>query len=123
MRYRLSAAAQHDIVDILAWTHQQFGDVARLRYEALLATALRDIAQQPDRPGSIARPELGDGVRSWHLRLSRERARTADGTVHRPRHFLIYRPGNEIIVIGRVLHDAMELARHLQGNEPWELPI
>lgn len=120
MRYRLSAAAQDDIVDILAWTHEQFGDAARLRYEALLVTALRDIAKQPSRPGSIMRPELGDGVRSWHLRLSRERARTVDGIVHRPRHFLIYRPENEIIVIGRVLHDAMELARHLESDGPWE---
>lgn len=119
-RYRVSSAAQDDIVDILDWTHEQFGDAARLRYEALLITALRDIGEQPRRPGSIVRPELGDGVRSWHLCLSRERARTTGAIVHRPRHFLIYRPENAIIVIGRVLHDAMELARHLEGDGPWE---
>jgi toxin ParE1/3/4 len=62
-RYRVSSAAQDDIVDILDWTYEQFGDAARLRYEALLVTALRDIAEQPRRPGSIIRPELGDGVR------------------------------------------------------------
>lgn len=115
-RYRLSAAAQTDLIDILAWTHEHFGDVARKRYEALIVAALRDVSAQPDRPGSIERPELGDGVRSWHLHLSRERGRTDSGIVRRPRHFLIYRTETDVTdvtVVGRVLHDAMELARHL----------
>ncbi|MCH9826759.1 MAG: type II toxin-antitoxin system RelE/ParE family toxin [Gammaproteobacteria bacterium] len=75
--YRLSAAAQADLINILAWIHERFGESARERYEALVVAALRDIAAQPDRAGSIERPELGEGVRSWHLRLSRERARLA----------------------------------------------
>jgi toxin ParE1/3/4 len=61
LRYRLSAAARADVVEILAWSQEQFGESARLRYEALLVTALRDIAEQPERAGSIARPELGSG--------------------------------------------------------------
>ena len=111
--YRLSAAAQADLINILAWTHERFGESARERYEALVVAALRDVAAQPDRAGSIERPELGEGVRSWHLRLSRERARLATGIVRRPRHFLIYRMDN-----GRVLHDAMEPALHLGAEEP-----
>ncbi|MFT3663769.1 hypothetical protein [Piscinibacter sp.] len=83
----------------------------------LSAAALRDIAAQPERPGSIDRPELGAGVRSWHLRLSRERA--ASGPVRRPRHFLVYRVEPGLVVIGRVLHDAMELARHLDPGADW----
>lgn len=113
MQYRLSAAAQSDILDILAWTHECFGEGARKRYEALIVAALRDVAAQPDRPGSIERLELGVSVRSWHLRLSRERARTATGIVRQPRHFLVYRHEPGMIVVARVLHDAMELARHL----------
>lgn len=118
--YRLSAAAQEDIVEILTWTHAQFGEAARQRYETLLTAALRDIAQQPNRLGSIERSELGENVRSWHLELSRNRARTSTGVVHRPRHFLIYRLEGEMIVVGRVLHDAMELARHLDPQQPWK---
>jgi toxin ParE1/3/4 len=45
------------------------------------AAALRDLARQPDRPGSLARPELGAGVRSWHLRLSREHVTPGAGIV------------------------------------------
>ncbi|MFV0276865.1 MAG: type II toxin-antitoxin system RelE/ParE family toxin [Parahaliea sp.] len=117
--YRLSAAAQADLVDILTWTHEHFGEAARQRYEILVATALRDITQQ-HRPGSIERPELGAGARSWHLALSRERARTDTGIVRRPRHFLIYRLDGELVVVGRVLHDAMELTRHLDPGQSWE---
>ncbi len=78
-------------------------------------TALTDLSIDPAKPGSVARPELGDGVRTWHLLLSRDRARDAGAAVLRPRHFLVYRPVDaNLIVIGRVLHDAMELERHLQ---------
>jgi len=119
-RYRLSTTAQADLIDLLAWTQRQFGDAARKRYEALLVTALRDISSQPDRSDSVERPELGDGVRSWHLHLSRERARTETGIVRRPRHFLIYRVEHDQVVVGRVLHDAMELARHLDAEALWK---
>lgn len=120
LRLRLSAAAQSDIVDLLAWSEEQFGESARLRYEALIVAALRDIAEQPDRPGSIDRPELGAGIRSWHLRSSRDRARTDLGVVRRPRHFVIYRVESGVPVVGRVLHDAMELVRHLDAATSWD---
>lgn len=118
-RYRLSEAAQGDVLEILAWTYERFGEAARLRYESLIIAALRDVASQPDRPGSLARPELGAGVRSWHLRLSREHPKPGVGIVHRPRHFLVYRLQPGLVVVGRVLHDAMELARHLDPDATW----
>lgn len=115
-RYRLSGPAKADIVKILAWTERQFGEAARVRYATLITAALHDISSQPDRVGNILRPEFGEGVRSWHLRLSRERARTVTGIVRRPRHFLIYRMDGGLVVVGRVLHDAMELARHIDSE-------
>jgi toxin ParE1/3/4 len=115
--YRLSAAAEEDIIQLLAYTQDRFGEIARRRYEALLAAGLRDIASDPERPGSVARSELGPGVRSYHLRLSRGRARTPDGLVRQPRHFLLYRVARpDVIGVGRVLHDAMEVDRHLPGQ-------
>ncbi|WLD96314.1 type II toxin-antitoxin system RelE/ParE family toxin [Agrobacterium leguminum] len=112
--FRLSAAAQADIIEILAQTHERFGELARLRYEYLLVTALRDLADEPYRIGSIERPELGDDVRSYHLRHSRDRARHESGIVRRPRHLLLFRLARpDLIGIGRVLYDAMEIERHL----------
>jgi len=115
--YRLSAAARTDIIDILAWTHERFGEQARQRYEHLLVTALRDIAAEPERIGSISRPELGQNVRSYHLRHSRDRAQHESSFVRRPRHFLLYRfTPPDLIGVGRVLHDAMEIERHLPAD-------
>jgi toxin ParE1/3/4 len=104
-------------VPLLARTEDRFGAGARLRYEILLITGLGDIAADPERPGSSGRPELGSAVRSYHLRHSRERARGFGGFVRTPRHLLLYRataPG--IVGIGRVLHDAMEIERHLPAD-------
>src|SRR5262245_9576331 len=112
--YRLARTARADIVDVLAHAEARFGVVARLRYQYLLITAVRDIAAEPERIGSVARPELGEYLRTYHLRYSRERARTEHGIVLRPRHLLLYRFARaDLIGIGRVLHDAMELRRHV----------
>jgi toxin ParE1/3/4 len=48
------------------------------------------------------------------LHFSRERARIAEGIVHRPRHLIVYRDfeKRELEVI-RILHDGMEMRRHL----------
>lgn len=118
--YRLSGAAQADVIDILAWTERRFGEAARLRYERLMVAALRDVAEQPERAGSIARPELGAGVRSWHLQLSRAHVGKGTMAVRKPRHFLIYRIEPGLVVIGRVLHEMMELAQHLNNDAAWE---
>ncbi len=116
-RYRLAAAAQADIVHLLAHTERNFGSAARLRYQQLLIIALRAIAAEPERIGSIARPELGTQVRSYHLRHSRDSANNEGGSVRKPRHLLLYRYASpELIELGRVLHDAMEVERHLPAD-------
>ena len=117
-RYRLSIAAQEDIHEILTWSHDRFGEGARIRYEALVVAALRDVADQPGRPGSIERPELGAGTRSWHLGLSRGRA-GALARIRHPRHFLIYLMYPYAVAIFRVMHYAMELALHMDPAA-WE---
>jgi toxin ParE1/3/4 len=117
-RIRLSQAAQSDIIEILAWSHAQFGEDARQRYEALIAAAIRDVARMQTSVVSTERPELGPGVQCWHLRQSRRRSKAA--IVQRPRHFLLYRIEEAIVVIGRVLHDAMELRGHLDPDRDWE---
>jgi toxin ParE1/3/4 len=113
-RYRLSPQAEQDIEAIFEWTHAEFGEKARLRYEALLIQAIMDVAESPERAGSSGRPEIVASARTYHLRHSRDRVRKSAGRVQRPRHFLLYRSTNDgQIEIGRVLHDGMDLKRHL----------
>ena len=112
--YRLSASAEADILAILAYTEEKFGTIARSRYQTLLIAGLRDIAADPNRRGSASRPELGHDVRTYHLRHSKEHSRSIQGAVARPRHLILYRVNrDDLIEVGRVLHDAMEIARHL----------
>ena len=112
----LSPEARRDVRDALRWRETKFGHDARLRYEALIIQALRDIEADPDRPGSTGRPEIMiEGARTYHISLSRDRARTAAGVVHKPRHFIIYRrrEHKNVIDIGRIIRDDRDLARHL----------
>jgi len=82
-----------------------------VRYGHLIDTAIGDLEHDPMRPGGRWRPELGAGVRSYHLRFSRQRARVQGEFVRSPRHLLIYRSveGGRVQVV-RLLHDACELA-------------
>jgi len=115
--YAISPAAERDIQAILAWTHEQFGAQGRLRYEALLVRAIHDVAENPQRTGSQARPEIAAAARTYHLWHSRDRVDPASDRVHRPRHFLLYRICRDgHVEIGRILHDRMDLARHLPAE-------
>jgi toxin ParE1/3/4 len=112
--YRLSPQAEQDIEAILAWTHERFGEKARIRYEALLTQAILDVADSPERAGSHVRPEIAASARTYHLRHSRDRVKKSLGRVQRPRHFLLYRiTAAGYLDIGRILHDGMDLRRHL----------
>lgn len=117
-RFRLSPQAVRDIEIILAWTHEEFGEEARRRYETLLAKAMTDVAESPNRAGSHDRPEIAPTARTYHLRHSRDRVAKSTGKVRRPRHFLLYRISDDgNIDIGRVLHDGMDLKRHLPDDD------
>jgi toxin ParE1/3/4 len=111
----LTPAARRDVITIRKWTEKTFGKDAAIRYEALLVQALRDIEADAERPGSQERPDLAADVRAYHLRFSRDRARTSLGIVRNPRHFVIYRRGRRAVIdILRILHDCHDLGRHLE---------
>lgn len=114
MRVVVAPLARSDIREALIWSQERFGESAAARYRALLKQALRDIAADPERPGSKERPDLARGIRTYHLFFSRDRARSDLGIVKKPRHFLVYRRrGEDVIDVVRVLHDARDLERHL----------
>ena len=109
----LAPAARQDIREILRWSEQEFGETAAARYRALIKQAVRDVAEDPKRPGSKERPEIMiEGARTYHLQFSRSHASTPG--VREPRHFLLYRSREDgVVEVARVLHDARDLGRHL----------
>lgn len=55
---------------------------------------------------------------SWHLLQSRNHS--PEARVRRPRHLLICRGDGEVLVVGRVLHDSMDLQQHVDAYRAWE---
>lgn len=103
-----------DIASILAWTEENFRPVTLQRYARPFATAIEDVAADSERPGSTRVPEIAPGWRTYHLYCCRKNAGRPGNRVRRPQHFLLYRVTEaNVVEIGRVLHDSMDLQSHL----------
>ena len=114
-RFRLSRLAQADVTRILATNAERWGIEGRRHYAAMLATAMRKVAADPEGPTTRTRADLAPGLRSLHLRYSRADASKAK--VRRPVHILYYRAiAPDLIEIVRVLHHRMDPSRHLHES-------
>lgn len=108
---RFSRLAKSDIRKILAQSEKKFGQDAVVRYDLLVQTALEAIAENP----LLGRPlfvEDREGVKVLHLRHVLRRTPQI-GKVKSPRHMIIYFVVQDRqLWISRILHDAMDVARH-----------
>lgn len=103
-RVRLGAAAELDVANILRWTTGTFGVRQAHLYRDTLLLAVHALGDGPHPPGSRMREEIGPGIHTLHVARGGRRGR----------HFLLYRVADErTIEIVRVLHDSMDLGRHL----------
>lgn len=103
-RVRLGAAAEVDFANILKWTTENFGARQSRVYRDTLVQAIGELAAGPDVAGSSARDEIMAGFRTVHV--ARRGCRGS--------HFLMYRTApNTTIEIVRILHDRMDLRRHV----------
>jgi toxin ParE1/3/4 len=114
-RFRLAQAAQVDLTHILTTSEERWVTAARRRYEALVAAAMRKVADDPVGPTTRSRNEIVNGIRSFHLRQARYLV--PDAKVREPVHVLYYRAiGPDLIEIARVLHERMEPSRYLDSE-------
>lgn len=114
-RFRLARPAQIDLANILAASADRWSPEAAQRYAAVLAAAMRQVADDPESPLTTKRTDLRSGIHSFHVRYARRSPGTAK--VRRPVHVLYYRVAREgVIEIVRVLHERMDPNRHL--DEP-----
>jgi toxin ParE1/3/4 len=101
---RLGAEAEKDFARILTYTKARFGHQQAEVYKATLLEALAALGEGPNILGSVARDEILPNLRTLHV------ARRG----RRGRHFIMYRAGQRnVIDIIRILHDAMDLLRHI----------
>jgi toxin ParE1/3/4 len=103
-RVRLGAATEVDFANILKWTTENFGTRQSRIYRDTLVQAIGELVEGPNVAGSRVRDEIITGIRTLHVAR-----RGRHGS-----HFLMYRAApNSTIEIVRILHDRMDLRRHI----------
>jgi len=108
-RVRLGAAAEVDFANIIKWTAENFGARQAAIYRDTLMQAIGELANGPAVPASRSRDDILPGLRTLHVARHGRRGR----------YFLLYRAAEGgIIEIGRILHDQMDLQRHVQSSSP-----
>ena len=104
---RLAEAAGQDYQAILRWTVENFGRAQARTYAKTLNSALQALAQGPDVIGARLREDIGPDIHTLHVARHGRKGR----------HFVVFRispsPDASIIEVLRLLHDSMDLPRHL----------
>jgi toxin ParE1/3/4 len=100
----LAYQAEQDFAEILQWTVRALGRHQAEIYGPILSRAIGALSEGPEVLGSKARDDIFPGIRTLHV------ARQG----YKARHFIVFRRGTgQSIEVLRLLHDSMELARHL----------
>ena len=114
-KLNLTDRAGQDLDAIYAYTEERYSQRQADQYEQLLSQSLKDIQHDPYRPESKDRTDIGSGLRSLHTRHSTSRSGTE---VKNPRHVVIYYlPNEDQITVSRILHDSMDVQRHISEAE------
>jgi toxin ParE1/3/4 len=104
---RLSSSAEADFRELLHWTLIHFGQAQARVYAGTVAAALKDLRAGPTIPGTRQRSDIGRGILTLHVARNGRKGR----------HFVMFRASEskdeKFIDVLRILHDAMDLRRHL----------
>ena len=102
---RLADQAELDLLEITLWTVESFGDRQAEEYAETLTLAIEALHDGPSILGVKRRDDIDSGIHTLHV------ARTG----RKGRHFVVFKSAvqpNTIEVL-RLLHDSMNLARHV----------
>ena len=106
-RIRLTATAESDLRNILRWTARQFGHAQAHVYSETLTRAIQALTDGPHVDGSQQRDSIARGLMTLHVARNGRKGR----------HFVLYQVSKTTeaptIEVLRLLHDSMDLARHV----------
>lgn len=109
---RLTASAEADFRKIVHWSAREFGALQARNYAQTLSLALEALSGGPGIAGVRHREDIGRGLLSLHVARGGRKGR----------HFVIFRARGEAegatIEVLRVLHDAMDMPRHVPPAAP-----
>jgi toxin ParE1/3/4 len=100
---RFGQQAEQDYVEILRWTVKTFGEGQASTYAETIALAIEALEGGPDILGARAREDIQPGIRTLHVARHGRAGR----------HFVVFRVAGSDIDVLRLLHDSMDLPRHL----------
>jgi toxin ParE1/3/4 len=100
--------------EVAAYTEERFGEAARDRYDLLLAQAVIDLAENPERHGV----QVVEGRTHYDIRHNRSRVPKAD-RVAEPRHLVIARVVGDALWVLAYAYNGMdeELERRIRRGE------
>ena len=108
---RLASQAEQDLLEVTRWTTENFVTVQAEQYAETISLAIEALHDGPEILEAKVRDEIGVGIQSLHV--------TRQG--RKGRHFVAFSVSEgHIINVLRLLHDSMDLAKHLPAddNEP-----
>jgi toxin ParE1/3/4 len=107
----LGADAERDFAAVLRWTTERFGEHQARTYKETLLAAVRYLEDGPNAAGARARDDIRPGLMCLHVARKGRRGR----------HFIMFRvidaADSRVIQVVRILHDAMDIARHVPGED------
>ena len=106
---RLADQAELDFLDITTWTAENFGARQADEYSETVMLAIEALTDGPEILGAKEREDIAPSICTLHVARQGRKGR----------HFVIFRKaeGRTIDVL-RLLHDSMDLARHISdGND------
>lgn len=106
-RFRYPTETEAIVNGILASTFNEFGELAALRYQALISAAAQDLAE---RLAALLRYGLAkrrDGLIVCHIRHGKGRVPRAIGRVGKPRHVILAELRGDCMVVLNVVPDWM----------------
>jgi toxin ParE1/3/4 len=112
-RLVIAPLALREARDALQRSRNVFGSRAARAYEALIRRAYKLLCADPRRAGVQRREDLPRAPRVFHLR----HARTRGAAPKQPRHFIVFTYDDTTLTVLRVLHDSMDIPRHVSEVE------
>ncbi|WP_299437298.1 type II toxin-antitoxin system RelE/ParE family toxin [uncultured Rhodospira sp.] len=108
---RPTKKADKDFADILYWTLRQFGKAQATAYRQTIESALEALQGGPTVPGIRRLDGVSGGLMTLHVARQGRKGR----------HLIVFRvaPNTDhpTLDILRILHDAMDLPRHVPDTE------
>jgi toxin ParE1/3/4 len=107
---RLTQPADSDFAAIIDWPHERFGPIQARRYADTIVAALNSLGEGPAAAGAMERDDIAKGLMTLHVARGGRKGR----------HILLLRLGTEqeelSVDVLRILHDAMDLYRHVSDD-------